>query len=231
MDEGVGAKANRLIPGNIGHLDPFVIFDEYRIFPGAHFPEHPHGGFEGFQVLTEGRTIYRDNQGNEGSIGPGDVRRFVAGEGFRHSEEPDFNGTVKGYLLWIKIPASKKATPIIFNESRAETIPIREDKGFRIRTIIGPGSPVDTMTPVLWEIIEGYGRGTFDISLEDDENGFVYVSAGNVIFDGEKLGPGDAVIMNGPVSKTIGILGKSEIVNIKGKRLGEDIVQEDHFVK
>ncbi len=115
-DEGVGAKARRLIHDAIGHLDPFVLFDEYHVSKDAFFPQHPHSGFEGFQILMGGRTEYEDNQGNKGAIDPGDVRRFVAGEGFEHSERPEDGENVRGYLLWIKIPEGHRNIPVIFKE-------------------------------------------------------------------------------------------------------------------
>lgn len=230
-DEGVGAKARRLIHGSMGHLDPFVIFDEYQIFSDAYFPRHPHSGFEGFQILMEGRTIYRDNQGKEGAIDPGDVRRFVAGDGFEHSEEPDYDGTVRGYLLWIKIPRNNRNTPVIFKEERSANIPVVEKNNLKIRMIMGEQSPVKTMTPVEWDLVEsGETDGTIAIELDPEYNGFIYVSSGGVENDGLLIGKGEGAIMKGSGKVNLKVLPSTEMVVVKGRKLNEPIVQEGHLV-
>jgi redox-sensitive bicupin YhaK (pirin superfamily) len=231
-DEGVGARAKRFLPGRIGHLDPFVIFDEYQISQGSFFPEHPHRGFEGFQVLMEGRTLYSDNQGNEGAIDPGDVRRFVAGSGFKHSERPDYRGNVRGYLLWVKIPSKKRYTPIIFREERSSDIPAVEVDGLKIRTLIGEGSPVDTFTPVQWSLIENKGEdGHLTISKSEEENGFIYVSSGRAETGNSVIEKEEGAVIEGEGGLELRIGKGTEMVFIKGRRIGEPIVQEGHLVR
>lgn len=230
-DEGIGAKARRPIPGKIGHLDPFVLFDDYDVYHDAYFPMHPHGGFEGFQVLREGRTRYEDHLGQIGHIDPGDVRRFVAGKNFQHSETPEYDGTTRGYLLWIKLPESEKDTDVIFREERSKDIPVREEDGLRIRTIMGRGSPVRTLTPVLWEIMESSADSSYDFEKAEDENGFFYVTRGAVDFDGESYRKESCLVLEGSGASSISISEDSEVVFIKGRKLNEPIVQKGHYVK
>lgn len=230
VDEGEGALARRLIPFKGSHLDPFVLFDDYEISPGAFFPEHPHGGFEGFQILKEGRTLYKDNVSNEGAIDPGDVRRFVAGKGFRHSEKPDAEGIVRGYLLWAKIPDRMKDTPIIFKEVSADRIPLRNENGMVVRTIIGGGSPVDSLSDILWEVVIARNGGRYGVELQRDMNGFIYVSSGSVDVEGTVIGGGRGLIFQRGNSYNLELSAGTEMVFIDGKMTDEKIVQEGHFV-
>ena len=229
-DEGIGAKAKRPIPGKIGHLDPFVLFDDYEVHSKAYFPMHPHGGFEGFQVLREGRTRYEDHLGQIGHIEPGDVRRFVAGKNFHHSETPEYDGTTKGYLLWVKLPDEMKDCDVIFSEYGIDEIPVRGSDSFRVRTILGEGSPAGTFTPVTWEIINADKCGVYDFFKNDDENGFFYVTRGKVEFHGEEFGSETCLVLQGAGKSYIKIKEGSEVVFIKGRKLNEPIVQRGHFV-
>ena len=141
IDEGDGARALRLIPNGGEHLDPFVLFDEYFVDPSASFPMHPHGGFEGYQFLMAGSTEYNDNLGNKGIIRKGDMRRFVAGQGFEHSEYPRSKETVRGYLVWIKLPSSGKDIPTNFQELHGNEVMMDDDNVALTTTIFGEGSP------------------------------------------------------------------------------------------
>jgi hypothetical protein len=231
-DEGVGARAVRLIPGEVGHLDPFVLFDDYQVFKDSFFPEHPHSGFEGFQVLMEGRTLYEDNDGRKGSIDPWDVRRFVAGNGFRHSERPEYQGTVRGYLLWIKVPKQLSDTASIFREERKEDIPIRMEAGKKIRIIIGKGSPVETFTPVRWEIVESMEDEIIhSISKGENENGFVYIAEGEVASEDEVISKGEGGIIEGSGKIDLRMKKGTQMAVICGKKLHEPIIQNGHLVQ
>jgi redox-sensitive bicupin YhaK (pirin superfamily) len=230
-DEGVGAKARRLIPFNGEHLDPFVIFDEYHVAPDAHFPTHPHGGFEGFQFLMEGATQYRDNLGNSGLIRKGEMRRFVAGNGFEHSEYPIGSDTVRGYLIWIKIPTEQADIPIIFREAHANDVVVQEEPDRAVTIIFGEGGPLETLTPAVFKhiIYKKDGRDVFELAT--GWNGFVYVSSGRVRIGGIILKDGEgAVIEPGNVLEMEIDMG-TELVKAKGRMLNEEITQEGHFVR
>ncbi|MGA1849181.1 MAG: pirin family protein [Thermoplasmatota archaeon] len=230
-DEGVGAKARRLIPYHGEHLDPFVIFDEYQVTPDAHFPTHPHGGFEGFQFLMGGATEYQDNLGNKGLIKKGEMRRFVAGRGFAHSEYPRGNETVRGYLVWIKIPVESADTPIIFREVHGKDVKRTEKSAFTVTTIFGEGAPLETLTPAVFKhyVYRKDSRDSFELAT--GWNGFVYVSTGRVKIGELALEGGEGAVIEPGNDIEMEIAAGTELVKIKGRMLGEEIVQEGHYVR
>jgi hypothetical protein len=231
-DEGVGAKAHRLIPNNGEHLDPFVIFDEYFVYPDASFPMHPHGGFEGFQFLMEGATEYNDNLGNKGLIGIGDVRRFVAGKGFKHSEFPRSEETVRGYLLWIKLPDVKKMNiPTFFQEHHGEEVKrIETDDAVETR-IFGEGGNMETHTPAVFKHYIFKKDSAMKFELACGWNGFVYVSTGSASACGVDIGDREGVIIDPCETCDMKIKAGTELVIVKGRIQNEEILQEGHFVR
>ena len=231
IDEGDGAEAKRVIPNEGDHLDPFVLFDEYHVDPSASFPMHPHGGFEGFQFLMAGRTEYNDNLGNRGLIGKGEVRRFVAGPGFKHSEYPRSEETVRGYLVWLKLPQVSREEPTYFEELHGDEVMTVEDDTATTTTIFGEGSPLETHTPAVFKHYIFRRDHVMKFDITTGWNGLVYVSSGEVNACGLQLGDGEgAVFEPGEVCELV-IKAPVEMVLLRGRMLEEDIVQEGHFVR
>ncbi|MFW3146043.1 MAG: pirin family protein [Thermoplasmatota archaeon] len=230
-DEGVGAKAKRLIPNNGNHLDPFVIFDEYFISPDASFPMHPHGGFEGFQFLVEGATDYADVFGNKGLIRGGEIRRFLAGEGFAHSEHPRYDGTVRGYLVWMKLPSEMSNVRSVFQEWHGEDVEVEENEDMRITKIFGEGAPVPTVTPAVFKHVVFKRESSVEFELASGWSGFLYVSKGELECCSLVVREGKGAILEpGNLCEAKGTPG-TEMVLLRGRRIKEEIVQDGHFVK
>jgi len=68
----------------------------------------PHRGIETVTYVVEGRIDHYDNQGHEGTIGPGDVQWMTAGRGLIHNEIPAEGVTVHSLQLWVNLPAAEK---------------------------------------------------------------------------------------------------------------------------
>lgn len=87
--EGDSAEVNRLFPVHgFMNFDPFVLWDDFTIRPGAGFPDHPHRGFEGVTYVIKGSVNHTDNLGNNSTVHHGGMQRFTAGKGIIHSEMP-----------------------------------------------------------------------------------------------------------------------------------------------
>ena len=54
--------------------------------PGKGFGFHPHDNMEIVTIVLEGELEHRDNEGNHGITGPGEVQSMSAGFGITHSE-------------------------------------------------------------------------------------------------------------------------------------------------
>src|SRR5699024_4995658 len=124
-------------------LDTFLMLDEFGSDdPDAYiggFPDHPHRGFETVTVMLAGRMRHRDNKGNEGLLGPGAVQWMTAGSGLVHSEMPEQQeGLMRGFQLWLNLPAALKMTAPSYQDIQADAIPqVKLPGGASVRVIAG----------------------------------------------------------------------------------------------
>jgi len=128
--DGAGVKLRRVIgQPQLPDLDPFLMLDEFGTDQPedyiAGFPDHPHRGFETVTYMLDGRMRHRDNHGNEGVLVPGSVQWMTAGRGLVHSEMPEQQqGRMRGFQLWLNLPAREKMTPPKYQEFGPERIPL-----------------------------------------------------------------------------------------------------------
>src|SRR5579872_7072500 len=128
--DGAGVKLTRVIgQPRLPDLDPFLLLDEFGTDrPGdyiAGFPEHPHRGFETVTYMLDGCMRHRDNHGHEGVLVPGSVQWMTAGRGIVHSEMPQQqSGLMRGFQLWLNLPASDKMTEPKYQEFGPDKIPV-----------------------------------------------------------------------------------------------------------
>src|SRR5687767_12897136 len=127
--DGAGVKLRRSIGQARGlYHDPFLMLDEFSSEnPGdyiAGFPSHPHRGFETVTYLLDGHMLHEDHLGNRGDLKSGAVQWMTAGRGIIHSEMPQQeNGRMRGFQLWINLPAKEKMKPAGYRDIQPEEIP------------------------------------------------------------------------------------------------------------
>src|SRR5215468_8378974 len=142
--DGAGVELARLI-GNqaLPDLDPFLMLDAFGFDdPKAYiagFPDHPHRGFETVTYMLAGRLRHRDNQGNSGLLLPGGGQWMTAGRGIIHSEMPEQEeGLMRGFQLWVNLPARDKMTAPRYQDIEPERIPeVALPDGTRVRVLAG----------------------------------------------------------------------------------------------
>ena len=142
--DGAGVKLTRVIGGpDLPDLDPFLLLDEFGTDKAedyiAGFPEHPHRGFETVTYMLDGRMRHRDNHGNEGLLTPGAVQWMTAGRGLVHSEMPEQeSGRMRGFQLWVNLPAREKMTAPKYQEFAPDRIPVAKPAaGVEVKVIAG----------------------------------------------------------------------------------------------
>jgi len=142
--DGAGVRLTRIIgQPALPELDPFLLLDEFGTDRAADyiagFPDHPHRGFETVTYMLEGRMRHRDNHGHEGVLGPGGVQWMTAGRGIIHSEMPEQQqGRLRGFQLWINLPARDKMTAPRYQEFGPERLPvIAAGGGAQVKVIAG----------------------------------------------------------------------------------------------
>ena len=142
--DGAGVRLTRVIGGNaLSDLDPFLLLDEFGTDAPedylAGFPSHPHRGFETVTYMLDGRMRHKDNHGNEGLLTPGSVQWMTAGRGLIHSEMPEQeSGRMRGFQLWVNLPAREKMTEPRYQEFAPERIPVVQPApGVTVKVIAG----------------------------------------------------------------------------------------------
>ena len=187
--DGAGVKLTRVIgQSQLTELDPFLMLDEFGTDnPGdyiAGFPDHPHRGFETVTYMLDGRMRHRDNHGHEGVLIPGSVQWMTAGRGIVHSEMPEQqSGRMRGFQLWINLPARDKMCAPRYQEFGPEKIPAVTLDGARIKVIAGAlagvtGPIAQPATDPLYFDIALEPGGRFSPTLPAGHAAFLYVYEG-----------------------------------------------------
>ncbi len=188
--DGAGVRLTRVIgTPQLDMLDPFLLLDEFGTDRAedylAGFPDHPHRGFETVTYMLDGRMRHRDNHGNEGLLVPGSVQWMTAGRGLVHSEMPEQQeGRMRGFQLWVNLPASDKMVEPRYQEFAPEQIPVATPAdGVSIKVIAGTvdgirGPIVQPATaPLYLDITLEPGAG-WEYALPEGHNAFAYVFEG-----------------------------------------------------
>jgi quercetin 2,3-dioxygenase len=242
--DGAGVKLTRVIgQPQLSELDPFLMLDEFGTDnPGdyiAGFPEHPHRGFETVTYMLDGRMRHRDNHGHEGVLVPGSVQWMTAGRGIVHSEMPEQQeGRMRGFQLWLNLPARDKMTAPKYQEYGPEKIPVATPaSGTRVKVIAGRvgdtiGPIVQPATDPTYLDIELDTGARFTHVLPADHAAFVYVYEGSVRVDGATTVSAHelAVLSEGAEVRFEGVAPQSRAILVAGKPLGEPVARYGPFV-
>ncbi len=204
--DGAGVKLRRSLgSGQSLRHDPFLMLDEfYSDNPDdylAGFPPHPHRGFETVTYMLDGHMQHKDNFGNTGDLGPGSVQWMTAARGIVHSEMPQQSaGRMRGFQLWLNLPAKEKMKPASYRDIPADQIPtVALPGGGEVRVIAGSlelsgkavSGPVngtgDKSTNPLYVDVHLPAGATFSASIAKGHNAFLYAYEGNASIGGKEL--------------------------------------------
>ncbi len=142
--DGAGVRLLRSLGQTPGaRVDPFLMLDHLSSENPddyvAGFPSHPHRGFETVTYMLDGHLLHEDHLGNRGHLRSGGVQWMTAGRGVIHSEMPQQErGRMRGFQLWINLPAAEKMKPARYRDLGAEEIPdVALPGGARVRVVAG----------------------------------------------------------------------------------------------
>ncbi|MGN6312497.1 MAG: pirin family protein [Rhodanobacteraceae bacterium] len=242
--DGAGVKLTRVIGQRaLEMLDPFLMLDEFGSDSAtdyiAGFPSHPHRGFETVTYMLDGRMRHRDNAGNEGLLESGSVQWMTAGRGIVHSEMPEQDhGLMRGFQLWVNLPAKDKMTAPRYQDIAPEKIPTVEPaQGVRVRVVAGellggrgPVSGVAT-EPVYLDVALQPGAQV-ELPIPATHNGFAYVFEGEDVQVGsEKLARSELGVLSGGDSVLLVAGDKpARVLVVAGKPLNEPVAKYGPFV-
>ena len=249
--DGAGVKLRRSLgQGAATRVDPFLMLDEFSSDDAADyiagFPSHPHRGFETVTYMLDGHMLHEDNLGHRGDLKSGAVQWMTAGRGIIHSEMPQQqSGRMRGFQLWINLPAREKMKPASYRDIQPDEIPVvKLAGGGRAKVIAGtlvadgqsvPGPIKGLTTAPLYLDVELPAGAGFSHPVESDASAFVYVYEGSV-----RVGPADAATElpthaaavlsdGGQVEVSAGADG-ARFLLLSARPLGEPVVQYGPFV-
>ncbi|WP_045770311.1 pirin family protein [Xanthomonas albilineans] len=227
--DGDGVKLTRVIGGaELPELDPFLLLDEFGTdraedYIGG-FPSHPHRGFETVTYMLDGRMRHKDNHGNEGLLTPGSVQWMTAGRGLVHSEMPEQeSGRMRGFQLWVNLPAREKMTAPRYQEFAPERIPlIQPAAGVTIKVIAGQigevhGPIAQPATDPLYLDIALAADARWSYLLPSGHNVFAYMFEGAAA-----LGEGEAA--RSLSAQTLAVLGGGDLLQLQAGEQGARLI-------
>ena len=247
--DGAGVKLRRSL-GRSQQLrfDPFLMLDEFFSDDPddylAGFPSHPHRGFETVTYMLDGHMRHEDSFGNRGDLGPGDVQWMTAAHGIIHSEMPQqTQGRMRGFQLWINLPAREKMKPAAYRDIPAAEIPlVALAGGGEARVIAGTlqqgdvttAGPIrDVTTSPVYLDVHLPPRVAVDLPLPVTHNAFVYVYEGAAEV-GEERKPvphrSAGLLTAGDGVRVAAGADGARLLVLAGAPIGEPVVQYGPFV-
>ena len=240
--DGAGVKLLRSL-GHAQHLrvDPFLMLDAFSSENPddyvAGFPAHPHRGFETVTYLLDGHMLHEDHLGNRGNLKSGGVQWMTAGRGIVHSEMPQQeNGRMRGFQLWINLPAKEKMKQAGYRDIQPDEIPAVSFSEGQLKVVAGKYGNTDgpvqggATDPLYWDVQLNSGK-IFQAQIPESHTVYVYPFEGSVeiadrvlkTHQGGVLGAGDTVEVKA------GADGARFLV-LAAKPIREPIVQYGPFV-
>jgi hypothetical protein len=229
-------------------VSPFVLMD---YGPGEDFAPnprgkrgvgwHPHRGFETVTLAWEGSVAHRDNAGNAGIIGPGDVQWMTAGAGIFHEEyhEEGFarrGGRMHMMQLWVNLPRAKKmATPGYQPIPKADIPSVALAGGGQVRVIAGDyqgeRGPARTFTPISMLDADLPPGDRLSLELPATHNAMAIVAKGRVRAGDHVASAGELVLFaNDAPRLELTAEEDTHVILLSGKPLNEPVVAYGPFV-
>jgi len=242
VSEGAGVTVHRSIgTPALRNLDPFVMLDyfgsdnpdEYI----AGFPEHPHRGFNTFTYMLDGHMEHQDSMGNKGNLVAGSAQWMKAGSGVIHSEMPkQIDGLMRGFQLWVNLPAKAKMTEPAYQEFAPEVFPVIEAEGVTVKVLLGQyqtaiGPIHDPYTHVHYYDVGLDAGASFEHDLADELSSFIYLYQGDAVIANKRIVEHSFVVL-GEGDRVSVMAGDNPVkfILVAGQPIGEPIWQRGPFV-
>ncbi len=242
VSDGAGVTIHRSIGSPaLRQLDPFLMLDQFGSDDPddyiAGFPDHPHRGFITVTYMLDGHMLHQDSMGNRGDLTAGGVQWMKAASGIIHSEMPQQDhGLMRGFQLWLNLPASEKMSDPAYRDIPATRIPAVETPGVTVRVLSGEyggqrGPIDDPHTGLTYLDVNLAPTQRFSHSLGASDTAFAYVFEGKVRI-GERDAPAHHLLVLGPGDEVALETGAepARLILVAGRPIGEPIAHYGPFV-
>lgn len=242
VSEGAGVTVHRTIgTPALRNLDPFLMLDHFSSDDPddyiAGFPDHPHRGFITLTYMLDGHMLHQDSMGNKGDLKSGGAQWMKAASGVIHSEMPQQTaGLMRGFQLWINLPARHKMSTPAYQEYSPGSIPHFTSDGFRVKVLSGQYQDIrgpidDPYTSVTYFDVTLEPNQNFSYGLANDHQAFIYIFEGAATVGNNELPQHTfAVLGSGDNIQVSTADDRVRFILVSGQPLGEPIVQYGPFV-
>lgn len=189
-------------------VGPFVFFDhmletDYAPGHGMDIRQHPHIGLSTLTYLFEGELLHKDSLGSSQRVKPGEVSWMTAGAAIAHVERTpaellEKGSRLHGLQIWLASPKDAEQGSGHYSHHPADSLPVSDALGVKIRMIAGNGfcleSPVPVLSPTLYAEVFMEVATTLCVPTEHQERA-VYVLSGEVLLNDQPLELNTLVIL------------------------------------
>jgi len=161
-------------PSDIGErIKPFVFLDYAEVVAAGKplFGIHPHSGIATLTTVLTGGLAYEDTTGKNGQVAAGGLEWMKAGNGVWHDGGALPGEPLRGFQLWIALPASEENAPPESQYIAPEAV----EKDGPVRVILGrfghARSPIRAPA----------GINYFHVRLKDGERWYYTPPAGHTV--------------------------------------------------
>ena len=142
---------------------------------------------------------------------------------------------MRGFQLWINLPAKEKMKPAGYRDLQAADIPEVNIPGGEVRIIAGKfgatTAPIHGgSTDPLYLDVHLEAGAKFSHPIRDGHNAFVYPYEGEVAIGGKSLESHAAGVLSTEGELHVEAKGKARFILLAGKPIGEPVVQYGPFV-
>jgi redox-sensitive bicupin YhaK (pirin superfamily) len=212
-------------------VGPFIFVDhigpeEVPAGAGIDVDAHPHIGLSTVTYLFEGRMRHRDSTGAVATIEPGAVNWMTAGSGVAHTErsldEDRPNARRQhGLQTWVALPGGAENTAPFFEHHAADTIPVADVDGVRVRIAAGTGwgltSPVKVSSPLVLAEIDLGADGALAVDTTHAERAVLALD-GALTVGGQTLPHGALAVLEKTARPEV--RGSGRLVVLGGEPVG-----------
>ena len=235
-----GFEVGRVLPaGRRRMVGPFIFFDHMgpADFPAglprsADVRPHPHIGLSTVTYLFEGEIMHRDSVGSEQAIRPGEVNWMTAGRGITHSERFERarreGDRLHGIQAWVALPKADEEADPAFSHHGSGDLPTFGEGSASGRLVAGEALGLKAKVPVHspmfylhWELAAG-ARVALPGNYPERA---LYVAAGAVELDGQRLNAGDMAVVAAGKPALLKAAQPSVALALGGEPLGPRFIE------
>ena len=198
-------------PQNVA-FGPLRVFNDDTVQPGTGFPPHSHANMEIISHVLSGALEHRDDRGNRGVIGTGEVQVMSAGSGITHAEyNPSPSEPVHFLQIWI-LPRRRGRKP----RWEQKSFPRAERDGRLLPVVSGAGASgalaIDQDATLYIGALQAGQSVTH--AADSDRRVYAFVMDGEISLNGDELATGDQARISGVPQVEIAARGRADFLLI-----------------